>query len=113
MKRQFCVVLGTLGLLFAGAAPAGTTCEGLISSLAINTSGSLYVSIGYGTWAVCAVTSTSNGIAPETCRAWYAGLIAAQKAGHGVRFYFSNGTCQTIGNWVVATPNLYHMDLLN
>lgn len=109
------VVVGAM-VLSATAAGAVATCEGTLSYLAINSWGSVYVNVGYGTWAVCGIrtTYTSPGVTiePETCRAWYAAFLAAQRGGGSIRLYFSDPitSCASVGNWVVPNPLPYHID---
>lgn len=107
------VVAMVLSAMPAGAA---ATCEGTLSYLALNSWGSVYVNVGFGIWAVCGVrtTYTAGGITiePETCRAWYAAFLAAQRSGGSIRLYFNDpiASCAAVGNWVVPNPLPYHMD---
>ena len=113
--RKTCLAFALTILLFASqASHAAMTCLGPITYLAINTGGSVYVSVGSGIWAICSVATPFGGVATDTCKAWYASLLAAQKTGQRVQFYFTTGTtCSAVGDWVVVTPNLYHMDLMD
>ncbi len=111
MTNWLRTVLLIMCLMASPFARAVTTCSGPINDLHLNTNGTLYVDVGHGVWAICAMSTSMGGVDPATCRAWYAGLLAAQKTGHAVTLYLSSGTCATIGSWVVVTPNLYHLNL--
>lgn len=111
MSNRFRVVILVIGLMSSPFAHSTTTCSGPINYLALNTGGVLYVNVGHGVWSICSASALFNGVDPATCRAWYAGLLAAQKAGDSITLYFDTGTCATLGSWVAVTPNLYHMDL--
>jgi hypothetical protein len=103
-------------------AVANVMCEGAVTYLGMGSNGSLNVSVNnYGVWAICNLTMTFNGnggqtFTPETCRAWYAAILAAQKSGTSVMFYFAtsassaNGPeCTALGSWVVPDPSPYFM----
>jgi hypothetical protein len=112
LLNRWSSILFAAALLACAPSHAAFTCTGQISRLSVNTAGSVYVSIGYGTWAICGLSAPFGEVAAETCRAWYAALLAAQRAGESVQFYFNTGSgCTAVGDWVVVTPNLYHMDL--
>jgi hypothetical protein len=112
------MVLGASALV---PAHANFTCEGQITYLGLTPDGSINISVGFGTWGICSMTTTSNAnggvvYTPEGCRGWYATFLAAQKAGTAVRFYFnssantSNGAeCSAIGHWVNPNPAAYFM----
>jgi hypothetical protein len=81
------------------------------------------VSVGFGAWYICNQTTAigTGGVtfSPEGCRAWYASILAAQKAGHFIRFYFSssattnNGAeCGALGSWTWPNPAPYHMTIM-
>jgi hypothetical protein len=113
-----------LGNFFAVPAHANFTCEGQIAYLGITPNGNLYVSVGFGIWNMCNLTTTTqaNGgvvYTPEGCRSWYAAILAAQKTAQPVRFYFessavgNNGPeCVAIGSWVQPNPASYFMVVL-
>ena len=117
VRRHACVAL--LGIVVSSNVAANITCEGLVTYLGIDSSGGLNVSVNnYGVWGICNlnVTFTGNGrtYAPDTCKAWYAAILAAQKTGTGVMFYFESGVnsangpeCPAIGTWVVPNPSPY------
>jgi hypothetical protein len=108
-------------LMMSGTASAIVTCEGKITYLALNPDGSVNVAVnGYGTWGMCNLSTPyslgSVTFTPESCRAWYATFLAAQKAGSTIRLYFNtsansaNGAeCTAIGHWVYPNPAPYHM----
>lgn len=121
MRRAFCLI----ALLFVPlGAYANFTCTGKVSYLALSADGTLYVSVeGFGVWVICSISSSysGNGTAylPEVCRSWYATLLAAQRADHEIRLYFTspsltnNGPdCTALGSWVTPNPSPYHLTAL-
>lgn len=119
VRRSICVAL--IGLTASMNAAATTYCEGLVTHLGVDSEGQLLVSVNnYGVWNICNLKSafSGNGVnyAPETCRAWYAAVLSAQKTGSLILFYFSTSTdsyngpaCAAIGSWVVPNPSPYYM----
>ena len=124
-RKRSAISAGVLASLISASAMANFTCEGKISYLALNPDGSVNVSVGFGTWGICNLSTTSVGngnvtYTPEACRGWFASMLASQKAGHSLRFYFvssantNNGPeCTAIGHWVWPNPAAYHMAILN
>ena len=112
-----------LGLVAALPAQANFTCGGNITYLGLNYTGTVVVAVaGFGIWSICNFNEPiSNGgitIGPETCRAWYATLLANQKANQAVTLYFtssantSNGAeCTALGNWSLPNPLPYFMQI--
>ena len=106
------------GILVAQPASANFSCSGSISYLAVNANDVVFAAVGnFGVWAVCRLSETSQGVSEDACKAWYASLLAAKRAGTGVVFYFessasgNNGSeCTALGNW--TGPTSYHMDVL-
>jgi len=118
-RRSACAAL--LAVVVSTNASATTYCEGLVTSVGIDSDGQFLVSVNnFGVWSICNLKAAfvGNGVnfAPETCRAWYASVLAAQKAGTSVMLYFStsaeayNGAaCTGIGSWVVPNPSPYYL----
>ncbi len=98
-------------------AHAGTfSCSGQVSFFALSPAGLLEVSNGYGVHYLCTVTGTySTGIAPDTCKAWYALFLTAKSAGTTVteQYQSAGGTAQTCQdllnnyNWAIPNPVPY------
>jgi hypothetical protein len=121
--RKGCWHALALGLILASSsASANITCDGKIAYLGLSPDGSISVSVGYGVWYLCSQTTamSTGGVpySPEGCRAWYASLLAAQKADQKVRFFFShsastsNGAeCLALGDWNWPNPAPYHLNL--
>lgn len=114
MDRTFRRVVAACSLIaFCGPTlAAGFYCDGLITTVGLNSS-LLYV--GYGTvpiQSVCSVTGTVNGIPPETCRSWQALILSAQAQGRKVRFSYDSATsgnpasCAEFQTWAAAAPYL-------
>jgi len=103
--------------LAATSAQANFTCSGQVSYLGVNSQDMVYVAVtGFGVWAICKLGDTWSGVSPNSCKAWYAGLLAAKRADSGVALYFdssatgNNGSqCTALGSWSVSPP--YHIDL--
>jgi len=103
-------------------AEANFTCGGAITYLGVNSSSSLYVSMGpFGVWLICNLSSTSsNGgtsVTVDSCKAWYAALLTQKALGQSATLYFTstansnNGAeCTAIGTWTSPSPLPYHMD---
>jgi len=119
-RRFTCAAL--LGILVSANAAATIFCEGPVTYLGLHSDGTLNVSVNnYGVWSICNLNTTFAGnggrtYAPDTCRAWYAAILAAQKAGTSVMFYFessassANGPeCNALGSWVIPNPSPYFM----
>jgi hypothetical protein len=90
------------------AAPAlAYTCTGLVTELSIDAGGRVYFSGSGGIQRaqVCQIgATTQNGIASDTCKAIYAGLMAANLSGTAVTSYFSDTlTCTTHPQWALLT----------
>jgi hypothetical protein len=125
MKLLAPVVAVTLLCAVSSPALANFTCDGKVTYLGLSPTGIVTVSVGFGTWYICDQTATYVGdggvtFSPEGCRAWYASILAAQKAGHGLRFFFSSAAsagngpeCTALGSWVLPNPSPYHMTVLD
>jgi hypothetical protein len=100
------------------------TCTGTISYLGLSPEGMVTVAVnGFGVWYICNQTTahTGNGgivFSPEGCRAWYAAILAAEKSGTPVTFFFNtsantnNGPeCTALGSWTYPSPAPYHMNV--
>ena len=121
-RKMVCV--GLTSLLVSTGAAAHIYCTGQVSYLALNPDGTVNVGIGFGTWGLCNVSTpmTTGGFTftPESCRAWFASMLAAQKSGDTVRFFFVNAAstengpeCSAIGHWVWPNPAPYHMQIMH
>jgi len=109
-------------MTWCSLAQANFTCAGGISYLGVNSLGTVYVAVGpFGIWPICGLTgSMSNGgstVGMDSCKAWYAALLAQKAAGQGVTLYFTstantaNGPeCTALTSWVVPNPLPYHID---
>jgi hypothetical protein len=88
---------------------ANVSCSGSVSFLGSDNTGAIFVNIGYGVWGVCNVSQayTQSGVtvSPDSCKTWYAALLAAQRAGTQVYIYmFGSTDCSAYGNWVNLGP---------
>jgi hypothetical protein len=119
-RQLACVAILALG---SASAHANFTCEGPVTYLGLSPEGVITVSVGFGVWYVCNQTTAmgTGGVtfSPEGCRAWYASILTAQKAGHSIRFFFSssantnNGAeCGALGSWTWPNPAPYHMTVM-
>lgn len=79
--------------------------------VALNPSGTLTVTLataGLNAVYVCSIGATYNGVAPEVCKAIYAGLTAAQLTGSTVYWYYSDAlNCTTHPSWAALTGWYY------
>ena len=119
-RRSVAAVIFSAASLVAGPVHANFSCTGPVSYLAMNSNGVVYVATGsFGVWAICQVSAPfvagGTTVAPDTCKSWYAGLMAAKHVGTSVTTYYessaagSNGpACSALGSWVVSIP--YHLD---
>lgn len=96
------------------------TCTGTVQRLSVAPNGRVMLSIGFGSWWMCGLSTAEYGVTTEACRAWYAAFLAAQKADHTIRFYFdptytpnANNVpeCSSVGDWASPSPRPYHMDI--
>jgi hypothetical protein len=119
-QRLLVCLAATVMLGMGGLASANFTCAGNVQYLALNSNGAVYINVGFGVWTLCGVSSDGvwggNTITAASCRAWYAGFLAAKRSNASVTVYLqspnvghNDGNCTAIGSWVV--PNgLYHVD---
>lgn len=105
------------------AVPAGAVvlwCGTSVNSVTVNPPGHLHADFaGMGVPVLCNVNSpmtvSVGTISPETCRAWYAGLMTALTTKRGVTIAIEYGTsplpssCSTIPafSWTVPNPFPY------
>jgi hypothetical protein len=116
------LALAALALLLAPLARASIVCSGSVSYLAVNSASVVYTQLsGFGVWAVCNLaTPYSNGgntVSVESCRAWYAALLAQKKADGSAVLYFTSAVnayngpdCVALGTWVAPSPLPYHIE---
>lgn len=90
MKRYAAALVAWL--LTSSTAGATALCLRPLEYVFLNTqSGQVMVNLGFGVWVLCHVSTTANGVSPETCRAMYASLLSAKTSGQRVGFYFDDG----------------------
>ena len=108
-----------LSVLFALPQPALAAaffCDGQVTSIGLNDStGRLWVSYGsIGIQQICEVSATANGIAADTCKAWFALLTAAQAQQKTIRMYYYSETpgnpasCAGFQTWTTYAPYFVH-----
>lgn len=111
-----------ISIVFIGApAHANVVCSGPVTYVALSPDGTVMLRVGsFGVWYICSVTTTYAGntvsFSPESCRAWYASFLAAQKAGHTLDLYFTSSAsgfdgpeCTGLATWVIPSPSPYHL----
>jgi hypothetical protein len=95
-------IAASLGAM-SGTAFATYTCQGTISGVSLNQSGTVTISSpasGLGTFYVCQVGSTMNGVGPEQCKAMLAMFYIARSSGQQVQWHFSDSlTCTSHPSW--------------
>lgn len=91
-------------------------CQGTIDSVSLDPSGVVTVgssSSGLGTFYVCQIGTTANGVSSEVCNSILASLIAAKAAGEQVQWQFNDsGSCTTHAQWAWLTGWYYGPSLL-
>ena len=123
--RKASWLAASLALFAVSPAFGAFTCEGKVTYLGMNPEGLVQVGVGgYGVWCMCSQSTAFAGhggltFTPEGCRAWYATLLAAQKTGTSIRFWFTSGAssnngpeCTALGTWTQPNPAPYHMTVL-
>lgn len=108
MKKYTFVVMLLSMVLLAMPAQANYFCTGNINFIGMGGDGTVVVAGPGGipnAINLCNVNATNtNNIPPQTCKSWYALLVAADLAGQQVSIDFSdNLTCSTQPTW--AGPN--------
>lgn len=99
---------------------ASHSCQGQISDIHINRSGTIYLSttgsqsIGSSN-SICNLKSDFGSVTVEACKAIYSSLILAKANNYDIRLYFANDTntnCNK-GNWKNLTlpenGDFYHL----
>ena len=91
-------------------------CEGTIDSVNLNPNGLVTVvstPSGLGTFYVCQIGTTANGVGPDTCKAILSFLIAAKASGATVGWQFNDGAaCTGRQQWSWLTGWYYGPSLL-
>jgi len=66
-------------------------CVGKVGQLVIPPSGTVTTSLGNMGWVyLCNVSTSYNGVAPDTCKSIFSQLLAAKLADKNVRMWFSD-----------------------
>jgi hypothetical protein len=105
MLRHTIRRIGTTLVLMASssAAFANYYCSGTVQTVSLNQSGIVTVSSpssGLGTFYLCQIGATTNGIGPEQCKAMLSMLYLARATGQKVGFTFDDSlTCTTHPSW--------------
>lgn len=71
-------------------------CPGKINNVVLSPDGTLTVSYGNIAWVyLCSVSTTRNGVAPDTCKSIQSLLMAAKLADKNITFWFNDtsGDC--------------------
>jgi hypothetical protein len=107
-----CAIMG----IAATPAAWAYACAGTLDSINLNQGGIVTIgsaSSGLGTFYVCEIGGTANGVTPDVCSAILASLIAAKEAGEQVQWQFNDSlTCQTHPQWAWLTGWYYGPSLL-
>jgi len=109
--RAVLCIGAVLAVLTPLVAKADIYCSGNVSDMLIY--GGSNVTI-FGSWRndftfICNVQSTWNGIGPDTCKAWYATLLAAKTANQAIQVWYPDSagyTCASLPTYSSSlTPN--------
>ena len=123
-RRLGAALMGALALSMGVRAAAFVACTGPVTLLALAPqSGVVTTSIGsYGPWAICSISTTSNGVSPDACKALYAQLNIALSTSRRLAFDFDDGSpswtqdtpwCTALGSWTVPNPYPYLVTLVD
>lgn len=97
----------SMGSIAGAPAAWGYACAGTLDGVYLNPNGVITVAStqsGLGTFYVCQVGATMNGVGPEVCNGILAQLIAAKEAGEQVQWQFNDSlTCTTHPQWAWLT----------
>jgi hypothetical protein len=120
--RKTRVLISALAVFAVSPVFGANICEGKVTYLGMNSVGFVTVSVGgFGVWYICnpGTSFAGNGgvtYTPEGCRAWFATILAAQKSGTAIRFYFESSAsthngpeCVALGSWTYPSPAPYHL----
>jgi hypothetical protein len=111
--------IGAASVLMAStsAAFANYACQGTIQSVSLNPSGVVTVhspASGLGTFYICQIGSTTNGVGPEQCKAMLSLLYIARSTGQQVAFTFDDSlSCTTHPGWAWLTGWYYGPTLMD
>jgi hypothetical protein len=108
--------LAALLSLAATSAQANFTCSGAVWYLAVNNADVVYAGVAqFGVWAICSLKPANYLASADSCKAWYAGLLAAKRSNSNILMYFdtanggNNGQeCTALGSWTISQP--YHLE---
>ena len=99
-------------LLLAFAAASATTyadqCTKDFPSYFVRNDGVLGLSLGQGGawWYPCSMSTTTNGVSPESCRAALASYLNAKVQGHAITLSYP-GTCTALEGTANLTDGFY------
>ena len=77
--------------LFNSSSYANYACKGKVTTIALNASGILTISVGNINWVyLCSLSTPHNAVAPEACKGMLALLTAAKLTGNDISLYFTD-----------------------
>jgi len=116
-KYIFIVMLLSIALVATPAQAVNYFCTGNLNWVSMGADGTVWVAGPGGVpnaVNLCNVNVTnSNNVLPQTCKSWYALLVAADLAGQQVSIDFSdNLMCSTQPTWT-GPVSVYHVHKAN
>jgi hypothetical protein len=121
--RKSGLLIAALAMFAMSPAFGNFTCAGKVTYLGLSPDGLVTMSVGgFGVWYICSQTTTFAGhggvtFSPEGCRSWFATILAAQKSGGSITFFFQSSSgngngpeCTALGSWTQPNPAPYHMN---
>ena len=114
--RRVCIPVLAATLLLVSPLVEAYECVGPVTGTQISPTGVVSASVTAGmSWVyLCSVSSTTNGVAPDTCKTIYATLLTAETQGRQVILWFNDdpNTCASHAAWSWLTgwywgPMLY------
>jgi hypothetical protein len=99
---KYTILIALVVALAVVPAHANYMCSGPVTAVSFDNTGVVVfsgiggISAGY----LCSLSTTSNGITPDVCKAKYTQLLIAQLTGQSLNIYFGdNLTCTTQPSW--------------
>jgi len=116
MRCRILAALFSIATAIGASTAWAYSCQGTLDSINLNPGGVITVGSvqsGLGTFYVCQIGATTNGVGPDVCNSILASLIAAKESGEQVQWQFNDSlTCTTHPQWAWLTGWYYGPSLL-
>lgn len=85
------LLLSVFFAVFSVSSASAYDCLGKVNTLVIGPNGTVNATLGNISWvSLCNVSTTYNGVAPDSCKSIYSTLLAAKLADKNVRMWFGD-----------------------